>query len=174
MGRRHAAALTAAFLVAGTDWGPCDSVDGSLEPLSEAVEHAARTHEPFRLSSVTDFDWDRVYAFPPYTSPEEIERELGFDWGGAGDSASRTNDAWYLLVFVNGGQVARAFDQEIVRGHLACIGGSFVEGGLSPSEAVFRVTHGPDTASGGGLVWLARPRDEREARRVKRCIRTYS
>jgi hypothetical protein len=122
---------------------------------------------------VTDFDWDRVHAFPPYTSPEEIERELGFDWGGAGDSASRSDDAWYLLVFVNGGQVARAFDHEIVRGDLACISSSFVEGGLTPSEAVLRVT-APRGGSGDGLVWLARPRDAREARRIERCRRTYS
>jgi hypothetical protein len=174
MGRRHTAALTAVLLVAGTGWGPCDSVDGSLEPLSDAVQRAARTHEPFRLASVTEFEWDRVYAFPPYTSPEAIERELGFDWGGAGDSESRSNDVWYLLVFVNGGQVVRAFDHEMVRGHLACIASRVVEGGLTPDQAVLRVSAGPDTASGSGLVWLARPRDAREARRIERCRRTYS
>jgi hypothetical protein len=174
MGRRHATALTVALLVTGTGWGPCDSVDGSLEPLSDAVKRAARTHEPFRLSSVTDFDWDRVHTFPPYSSSEEIERQLGFDWGGADESASRSNDSFFLLVFVKGGQVAQAFDHEIARGDLACIAGPFVEGGLSPSEAVFRVTAAPDVSSGYGLVRLARPRDTREARRIKRCVRTFT
>lgn len=79
IGRWQVAALTAVLLVVGTGSGPCDSVDGSLEPLSEAAERAARTQAPFRLASVTDFDWDQVHAFPPYTSPDEIERELGFD-----------------------------------------------------------------------------------------------
>jgi hypothetical protein len=175
VGRRHAAALTAAALVAGAGCGPFgDEVEGSLEPLSAAAKRAGRTHASFRLASVTDFDWDRVYVFPPYRSSEEIERELGFDWGGAGDSESTSNDAWYLLVFVNGGQVTRAFDHEIAREDLACIADPFVEGGLSRPEAVLRVIPKPGTASGGGLVWLARPRDEREARRVKRCVRTYS
>jgi hypothetical protein len=140
-----------------------------------SVQHAGRTHEPFRLASVTDFDWDRAYAFPPYTSPDEIQRELGFDWGGAGDSGTRRNDAWYLLVFVNGGQVARAFDHELARGDLACIGSPFVEGGLTPDQAVLRVAGPTDAdAAGYGLVWLARPRDAREARRIERCRRTYS
>jgi hypothetical protein len=170
MGGRHAAALTAAFLLAGTGWGPCDSVEGSLDPLSDAVKRSARTHEAFLLSSLTDFDWDRVYAFPPYSSTEEIERELGFDWGDAGDSAASSgNDSFYLLVFVNGGQVARAFDHEIGGGDLACMGPPFVEGGLTPGEAVLRAERSDHL-----LVSLAHSRGAREARRIKRCVRTYS
>jgi hypothetical protein len=118
---------------------------------------------------VTDFDWDRGHVFPPYMGPDEIEHELGFDWGGAGDSASGQSDAFYLLVFVNGGQVARAFDHEIGDGDLACMAHPFVEGGLTPSEAVLSAE-----GSGHSLVSLAHPRDAREALRIKRCLRTYS
>jgi hypothetical protein len=62
MGRRSATALISAVaLVAGAGCGPFgDTVDGTLEPLADAVGDAGRTGKPFRLSSVTDFEWERV------------------------------------------------------------------------------------------------------------------
>jgi hypothetical protein len=151
MGRGHAAALTAAVLA------------------------TARTDKPFRLSSVTDFDWDRVHAFPPYSSPEEIVRQLGLEWDDAGDTASGENDSYNLLVFVRGGQVVRAFDHDVGDGNFTCIDPPVVRGGLSRSEAVLRVSETRnDDGSAHYYVALARPRDAGEARRTKRCLKTYS
>ena len=176
MGRGHAAALTAAVVAAVAGCGPFgDGVDGSFEPLGEVVEDAARTDQAFRLSSVTDFDWDRVHAFPPYSSREEIVRQLGLEWDGAGDTASRENDSYNLLVFVRGGQVVRAFDDYVGDGNLTCIDPPVVRGGLSRSEAVLRVSEARNAdGSSHHYVALARPRDAREARRTERCLKTYS
>lgn len=81
-----------------------------MRELAAAVEDAGQTGEPFRLSSITEFEWDRVYVFASYASPENIEEELGFEWQGAEDSASRRSDALNLIVFVEDQRVVEAFD----------------------------------------------------------------
>jgi hypothetical protein len=149
-------------------------VDGTLEPLADAVERSARTGEPFRLESVTDFEWDRMYAFPPYTPADEIRRGLGIEWADAGDSSIGTSDVVTLLVFMRDRQVVRAFDHGIEGGDLVCVAPPVVEGGLPADEAVLRASRSP--AYGGSLevVSLARPRNDREAARSKDCLEDYS
>jgi hypothetical protein len=171
--RAIAAVLSAGAACAGC--GPFgDAVEDSFEPLGDAVRRSARASEPFRLSAVTDFDWDRVHALPPYADPESIVRELGVDWDGAGDTESRHNDAYDLLVFVKDGEVVRAFDQQ-GDGDLTCIDPPVVRGGLTPAEAVLRA--GESSADDGSpyyFVSLARPRDAAEARRTEECVEDYS
>jgi hypothetical protein len=174
MGRRNAAALTVALLSAlSTGCLPFDSVDGSFEPLADAVRESARTSKAFRLSATTDFDWDRVYVFPQYSTPEAIESELGFEWGEAGDSEVRSTDSVHLIVFVEDGEVVRAFDQDTGDGYFICVGRPVVKGGLSQREAVLKAIQTPE---GGSLryVSLARPRSAREAARTKKCLETYT
>jgi hypothetical protein len=171
MGRRHLAALTGAAVLAAC--GGCgDEVEGSFKPLGAAVREAARTGQPIRLASVTDFDWDRVHALYAYSSDEEIEDELGFGLGGADDTMSSVQDGYSLLVFVKDGELARAFDHEPGDGYLVCIGPQVVRGGLTPAEAVLSVA--PSDRGNPPVVSLAHPRDARQARLTKRCLRTYS
>ena len=150
--------------------GPCDEVDGSFRPLADAVREAARTGEPVRLAAVTDFEWDRVYAFPPYWGSDEISDSLEFDW----DGESKDNDGYGLLVFVEDGEVVHAYDHSISDTYLVCIDVTWVRGGLTPTEAVLRVTRHDEDGGTWYFVSLAQPRDAREARRTKRCLRTYS
>jgi hypothetical protein len=161
VGRRRAAALTVlAALAAGAGCGPFgDGIDGTHEPLADAVEEAGRTGESFRLSSVTDFEWDRAYVFAPYTPTGKISRELGFEWDGAEDSSIEKSDFVHLLVFVDDGDVALAFDHGIEGGQFTCLAGS-AAGGLTPTEAVLRVTtEQADDGSKLESVCLARRRD---------------
>lgn len=51
------------------------------------------------LTSYTDFEWDRVFIFPPYTPKSVIQKESGV----AVDSAIEYSDSMSLLVFKNEG-----------------------------------------------------------------------
>lgn len=57
------------------------------------------------IASVTDFQWDKAYVFPPYTPVEVMRDELGVqsykDWSGLG-----FRDDINLLVFLHGDQIA--------------------------------------------------------------------
>jgi hypothetical protein len=110
-------------------------VGGSSDDIADAVHDAAESGRPFRLADATDLDWDRFYAVPPYSSPKDIEEQLGFDWGDAVHSDIKASDAITLLVIVRDGEVVKAFDQENGDGYFQCVG----KHGLTPEEAVFRV-----------------------------------
>jgi hypothetical protein len=66
--------------------------------------------QPIDFASVADFDWDRVYFFPPYPSQSNIEKTLGFQWPGLGGSKIESSDGVTLIVFVKGNRVVHAFD----------------------------------------------------------------
>jgi hypothetical protein len=172
MGRRLVTALTAAVLAATAGCG--SDVEGSFEPLGQAVRKSASTGEPVRLASVTDFKWDRVYAFPPYSTRARVSEELGFEWNGVEGSKSESTDGYGLLVFVRDAEVARAFDQSVGDGDLTCLQSSTVRGGLTPKEAVLHVS---TTRSADGRAYhyvsLARPRGTAEKLRIHRCLRRY-
>jgi hypothetical protein len=56
------------------------------------------------ITSLTDFQWDKAYVFPPYTPVEVMRDELGVqsykDWSGLG-----FRDDINLLVFLHGNQM---------------------------------------------------------------------
>jgi hypothetical protein len=137
-----------------------DDVDGSLDALTDAVRESDRTGVPFRLASVTSFEWDRVYVFGPYSTPEQIREQLGFDWPAAEDSKIEDADWMNLLVFVRDGRVVHAYEHDRGNGDLEPLARSVLRsGGLSPNDAVLRVAHvrggGPDRLP---IVVLARSR----------------
>ena len=73
--------------------------------LAEDVRLAARQDDPL-LADVTPFEWDRVCVFPPQASMDDVDDQLGFEWGviGGDPSGDRT-----LLVFVRDGEVQTHF-----------------------------------------------------------------
>jgi hypothetical protein len=73
--------------------------------LAEEVRLAARQDDPL-LADVTPFEWDRVCVFPPQASMDDVDDQLGFEWGviGGDPSGDRT-----LLVFVRDGEVETHF-----------------------------------------------------------------
>jgi hypothetical protein len=42
-----------------------------------------------KLKDLTDFKWDRVYIFTPYTRHEKIDEALGFVWQPASTTVLR-------------------------------------------------------------------------------------
>ena len=74
---------------------------GLDERITSTVDGASGTQ--LRMSDVTDFAWEELYVFPPYTSQEQIDRALGFEWSDP--SGISLKDTITLLVFVDDGEV---------------------------------------------------------------------
>jgi hypothetical protein len=130
MTRVRNALLLATILLAGC--GPFfDGVGGSSDEIADAVEAG----KPFRLADVTGFDWDRFYAFGSYTTPDQIDKALGFHWEDAKHSDFVESDGGSLLVFVRDGEVVEAFDQDWGAGHFSCVD----RREFTPEDASFRV-----------------------------------
>lgn len=47
------------------------------EPFSSSLENFVKKQEEFDMTEVTDFDWDKMMVFGPYTSREEMEKKVG-------------------------------------------------------------------------------------------------
>lgn len=156
--------------------GPfADDVDGSLEELDDAVQRASETGRPFRLAAVTSFEWDRFYVFPPNSTPERINRTLGFEWEQADHSNIGSDDSINLLVFVRDGEVVRAFDHDRGRGDLICLSGPVLgRAGVARRDAVLRVARAGRRRQERRLVVLAKPRSRDERRSMARCVRNRS
>ena len=74
---------------------------GLDERITSTVDGASGTQ--LRISDHTDFAWEELYVFPPYTSQEQIDRALGFEWSDP--SGISLKDTITLLVFVDDGEV---------------------------------------------------------------------
>jgi hypothetical protein len=115
-----------------------DMAPGSLdERLAMAVQRAGETRRPLALKEPTDFAWDKVYVFAPYTPPEAIRKDLGFAWAEAGRTGIDSRDDVTLLVFVKNQRVVRSLAFPRNRGDWAMIEN---HAGFTPAQAVFKVT----------------------------------
>ncbi|WP_096271268.1 hypothetical protein [Paucisalibacillus globulus] len=56
-----------------------------------------KSNSEINLSSWTSFDWEKAFLFSPYTSQEEMEKQLGANFNDQSNLAWR--DDIYLLVF---------------------------------------------------------------------------
>jgi hypothetical protein len=153
-----------------------DGIGGSMTELEAAVERSGDTGTSFRLTSVTDFEWDRVHVFGPYTPPAQIDRALGFHWDDAENSEARETDGITLVAFVRDRKVIRAFDQARGPAFLDCLGRRVLKrNGLTPDDAVLRTERvtvaGEDRYD---VVVPARPLTPRQERAARRCLGQFS
>jgi hypothetical protein len=96
-------AIGAALLLAG-----CAGPDRALEArLAGAIADAGRHATPWRVDGTTDFAWDTLHVFLPYTPPADIERALGFAWPDATRTGIESADTFDLWVFVRDRRVVR-------------------------------------------------------------------
>ena len=59
------------------------------------------------LGQLTDFEWERVAFFGPYTRRDVVNKALGFGWPDFDDSRINFVDFYSLIVFTNAQQVKR-------------------------------------------------------------------
>ena len=86
--------------------------------LQEAALYRALTKAPrmyrigyashIALTEFTDFEWETVHIFVPYTDDATILRTLGINWSGARNNRLYDSDSYALLVFVKDGAVVRS------------------------------------------------------------------
>ena len=74
---------------------------GLDERITSTVDESSGTQ--LRMSDLTDFAWEEFYVFAPYTSQEQVDRALGFEWSDP--SGISVKDTITLLVFVDDGEV---------------------------------------------------------------------
>jgi len=86
--------------------GCVKSSDGFVTKLERSALAVVGSAEPtVTVSAATDFQWDKLYVFGPYTPVEKIHAQLGYHWSEAGKTAIQASDTFYLLVFMKNGQV---------------------------------------------------------------------
>jgi hypothetical protein len=109
--------------------------------LAERRSQAVQAQVEGDPAGVVDFtqigpsDWDRVYFFHPYTTPEYIHQSLGFQWPDADRSRIATGKGVNLVVFVRGERVVGWFDHPRNRGDLI----ELATAGFTRDQAKFRV-----------------------------------
>ncbi len=57
------------------------------------------------VALMTNFSWDKLFIFKPYTSIETIDTTLTFKWNDAEESLISQEDDFNLLVFIRSGEV---------------------------------------------------------------------
>jgi hypothetical protein len=95
------------------------------------------------ISAATNFSWQRLYIFGPYTSLLEINDTVGRSWRKKCYTDVHVSDAVQLLVFTDGKTVVHCLDFPINEGWFP----EFREG-LSPQEARFTV------GNNNSLIWV--------------------
>src|SRR5690348_5682657 len=102
-----------ALLVVTTMFGlfACAKSDSGLIKAFERSAQAANTstNAVITVSALTDFQWDNLFVFGPYTTVEKIQSQLGYRWADAEKTHINLSDTFSLLVFVKDGKVVRYF-----------------------------------------------------------------
>lgn len=118
---------------------------GLSERITATVEKGAGTK--LVMADLTDFDWQRLYIFAPYTTQKQIDRSLGFEWPDP--EGIELHDTFTLLAFVNDGEVVSYVAQPLGQGDFADLS----EGSpWTPDSAVFVVAD--DREAGLGQEWF--------------------
>ena len=86
------------------------SAKNFLNILRRATIVAAAKKNPIvTMSQLTDFEWDKLLIFGPYTSSEGVNSQLGFNWPEAQKTGIDVSETIFLLVFVKDQCVVRYF-----------------------------------------------------------------
>lgn len=117
-------------------FGCSNNAEDSLDRFAAEIERRVSSGDAtaVHLARYTDFTWEEVYIFPPYTPYEQIGQVLG-GWNAVNTGIEYRDDAT-LLVFVRGGEVIKWTMFARGRGDLGAVSSPH---GLSASEARFYV-----------------------------------
>ncbi len=120
--------------------------------LASEVEKKRSTNNvvEVRLKELTDFEWERVYLFTPYTPHKVIDDDLGFVWKPARKIHMDWRDDVNLIVFTDSGKVVFFVEHQRNFGDFD---GAYKREGYGPDEAVFEVTD-KGTRQPDGRAWL--------------------
>ena len=88
------------------------------EPMILEITNAFSRYEngeiPFvDFSTITSFQWDRLYIIGPYSTYKELTYRFGISWMAC-DTNTDAYDGWVFLVFASGKKIVRCFDYPVV------------------------------------------------------------
>jgi sensor histidine kinase YesM len=128
----------------------CTDYDDSRSLLVNNLENAISQYQAGEISvidfsSLTDFTWDRLFIFGPYTSSKTINNNLGTYWPCSHFTRIFYIDSMSLFVFTNNGHVVQHLDfPRTMKEYLPIEGNS----GYSVEETIFIVDER------GRLIWV--------------------
>ena len=130
--------LIAVVIAIGSVWYCNLSKQRFTSKLHSAILSASESESStFSMVNVTDFTWDGLYIFGPYTSTDEIESILDFSWPPAQKYDFDISEGICLLVFVHKGKVAQYCEYPRRDGDFSSLSSTDK---ITPKAAVFSVT----------------------------------
>lgn len=105
--------------------------------LINKIFSAVKAHntQDVSLKTVTNFKWDKVCIFPPYTPIDSINAALGFNWELSGKTNIQHDDVSCLIVFAEGRTVVKYLLYPRNKGDFSAL----VERCYSQERAVYKV-----------------------------------
>jgi hypothetical protein len=88
------------------------------------------------FADLTDFDWNTVYIFGPYTPATEVSQILGFEWSDYKKIGLESSDTFNLIVFTKDKKILRVEEHPRNRGDFAP---ASINRSFSKTSAIFKV-----------------------------------
>jgi hypothetical protein len=105
--------------------------------IADGIETAVSTNATqINLADLTDFAWDNLYIFAPYTTPEQINAALGFTWPEAASADITLHDDITLLIFVQNGRIVDHVEFPRAQGDFAAAAAAQP---YTPERAIFDI-----------------------------------
>ncbi len=99
-----------AVAVTGGLFACAKSGSGFVKAIERSAQIASTSTNPVvTVSQLTDFQWDKLFVFGPYTPVQKIHAQLGYTWTDAEKTHIDSLDTFNLFVFVKDGKVVRYF-----------------------------------------------------------------
>ncbi|MFX3634783.1 MAG: hypothetical protein ACE3L7_23365 [Candidatus Pristimantibacillus sp.] len=105
------------IMISYSDYQSTNVNNDYLEGFTNNLNTAINEKNHFAMTDITNFEWDRLYMFQPYTSRDEMEKIVGTEWNtnhsytgylmhksSLGDYPL-SDDSLHKLVFVNDDKV---------------------------------------------------------------------
>ncbi|MFZ1610185.1 MAG: hypothetical protein WAT52_03890 [Chitinophagales bacterium] len=89
------------FLLIGFSLTHCSSKIKLEEAnsLVDDIDYSVNVKNQFDLNTLTAFQWDTVFIFPPYTSLQKIKDLTQIEWEGLSKTKIDSEDEYCLLMF---------------------------------------------------------------------------
>jgi len=116
-----------------------------VDDFSTAIHRVAKAalvsgRSEVNVATATDFEWDHIFIFGPYTPIQRINTQLGHEWPEIAATGIHLSETFSLWVFEKKGLVVRYF--KIPR--TIDFEGIMPNNGFSYGEAVFSVKRSDD------------------------------
>ncbi len=116
-------------------------------PVSEAIAEKVSSDENALIvvAELTDFEWDRLYVFDPYTPKDHIHKKLNQEFLKPWEMDFGVEETETLLVFTNRSKVVDYFFHNRDRGDFAGLKGP---DWFTPDTAKFKIDYHAVSGSG--------------------------